>query len=71
MGPPKKINWKLKAQIADFYGTQADFAHFVGVDSSYVSAIIRFRKKLPESSVEQWAKALEMFPQELRDTFGT
>jgi len=60
---------KLKAKIVELFEYQADFAHAVEVDTSYISHIVSGTKELPQKHRRKWADALdstvaELFPQE-------
>ena len=55
----------LKLKIIEVYGTQADFAQRIGRDESYVSRVIRGRRKLDLIAQQNWADALGCRPREL------
>jgi len=54
-----EINWKLKEKIVDTCGSQADFARLMSLDDTYVSKIIRGRRKLDEVGQRLWAGVLD------------
>ena len=59
------MNFILKIKILQLYGTQADFAQQIGSDDSFVSKVIRERRKLDPINQEKWAAALGCEPSEL------
>jgi transcriptional regulator with XRE-family HTH domain len=59
------MNLALKIKILQIYGTQSDFAQQIGSDDSFVSRIIRERRKLDPIKQEKWAEALGCEPSEL------
>lgn len=61
------MNWKLKSQIVEKYGTQADFAQAVGEDDSFISRIVRGRRKLSPDKAEAWSKLLDLAREDLLD----
>jgi len=52
------MNRFLKSKIIEQYGTQADFALALQIDETFVSRIIRGRRKLDSQEKKRWAKAL-------------
>lgn len=59
------MNKKLKAKIFEKFGTQGDFAQAVSVDETFVSKIIRGRRKLDPDKRFIWAKALGCKPKDI------
>jgi transcriptional regulator with XRE-family HTH domain len=59
------MNLVLKIKILHLYGTQSDFAQEIGSDDSFVSRIIRGRRKLDEHNQQKWAAALGCEPSDL------
>lgn len=56
------IHHDLRAIIIDKYRTQIDFALTIGESDSYVSHIVRVRRRLPPDKAEQWIEYLECDP---------
>ena len=59
------MNWQLKKEITEQYGTQADFASKLGVSQSIVSEAVRGRRNLSKKEKTKWAKNLNTNPSEL------
>ena len=59
------MNWSLKQQIIDTFGSQVDFAQAVNVNETIVSKVVRGRRTLPVEKQVEWAKALNRTPREL------
>ncbi len=64
------VNLKLKSSIIAKFGTQSDFADVVNEDETYISKIIRNRRKLPFKKQKQWAKVLDQTSGELFKIWG-
>lgn len=62
------MNWKLKTQIVEKFGSQADFAMKIEKAESFVSRIVRQRSELPPEGQKEWAEVLQVNPDEI---FGT
>jgi len=52
------MNKKLKSRVFEVFGTQSDFATFLGIHESKVSQVIRGRRSLSIPDQERWAAAL-------------
>ncbi len=61
------MNWRLKARIIDYYGSQTEFALNMGYSDSYVSRVVRNRVDPPLYEKEEWAEALDCH---VADIFG-
>lgn len=59
------INWKLKYEILERFGTQGDFALKVCRAQSAVSEVIHGRKQLSLEEQRRWAKELFCKPEKL------
>ena len=58
-------NWNLKSLIVEKFGTQADFAIKVGRQQSFISEVLRGRKKLSEEEQKVWAEHLGCNPEKV------
>jgi len=54
------INWRLKRLIIERYRTQAVFSLKMRRPQSYVSEIVRGRRRLSDEEKGSWAKALDV-----------
>lgn len=52
------MNKRLKSRIFEVFGTQSDFAKFLGVHESRISQIIRGRRSLSVEDQKKWAAVL-------------
>lgn len=52
------VNWKLKYEIVQKFGKQADFAQKVGRTQSAISEVIHRRKQISLAEEKRWAKEL-------------
>ena len=59
------MNWKLKSQIVWKFGTQADFAVKVKKAQSFVSEVVRGRRKLSLDEKRKWGKILSCEPEKI------
>lgn len=55
-----KINLKLKGAVISKFGTQRAFADELEVDESFVSDVLRGRKKLGTDKSKEWADVLDL-----------
>lgn len=60
------MNWPLKRRIFDEYGTHVNFCHVVKESESFVSKVVRNRRKLSTEKMHIWAKMLNC---EIKDIF--
>ena len=51
-------NLRLKGKIVEKFGSQTDFATVLKLKESYVSYIVRGRRKLDPGSQAEWASRL-------------
>jgi plasmid maintenance system antidote protein VapI len=56
------VNLDLKFTILERFGTQADFAVFVGEHESKVSQVLRGRRRLSQAEAKKWREVLDCTP---------
>jgi hypothetical protein len=56
---------KLKTRILEKYGSQVAFAHDLGEREDVVSRVVRGWRKVPSTTAEKWAEALDCKPEEI------
>ena len=59
------INWALKTKIVERYGSQVDFAQTIKANETFVSKVVRGRRKLDTEKKIAWAKALGCKPKDI------
>ena len=69
------MNRVLKSKIILEFGTQDDFAKFIGERPSVVSNVVRGRRQLSAAKQFEWAlmlncPVLEIFPKSENETFN-
>ncbi|RJQ70855.1 MAG: DUF739 family protein [Desulfobacteraceae bacterium] len=64
-----EVDYRLKAKIAEKFGTQWRFAYFLGIDEAIVSKVVNRRQKrrcwLTAERKRAWADALGCRPEEI------
>lgn len=59
------MNWELKRKIGERFGSQFKFAHMLSIHESFVSKIVRERRKLSDSEKTRWAETLGVGVEEI------
>ena len=52
------MNMKLKLEIIEKFGSQADFALAANLDEPYVSRVVNGRRSLTDAQRKHWARLL-------------
>ena len=59
------MNRRLKARIVEQFGCQVDFAMAIGRDQSFISQVVRGRRRLKPEEAGRWAQVLHCEAQDL------
>ena len=59
------MNRRLKAKIIEKFGTQSEFAQIAGIDETFVSRVVRNRRKLRPEEQRFWSRLLGVKPEEV------
>jgi transcriptional regulator with XRE-family HTH domain len=70
------MNKVLKGKIVERFGSQREFARFIGVHETFISRVVRMHHELDDDTRNQWAAVLDvdvktLFPQGSKEKGNT